>query len=230
MLSCNKKGLAHSNWIVHLELRWCKNRRNPSLSAWSVDMTFNTLALLFLLFLMIVEQLFLLFMILVLIFCSLFSSVDHFSAISTDLVSIFHLCSHSLCLSLLSISSLCTQKHTKYSMSSIITEKTLPGTHYWWRNLVKGEKKKDFPQLPWRGCPFNCSVCLKALCFLIMLGLDTLRHLNQCLMLCRHSVHTSSPRSGHNAKTSEHKLRSPRQGHRGRFLQMDKTVSNPPEI
>lgn len=54
------------------------------------------------------------------------------------------------------------------------------------QHSVGGEKKKN-SQLPWHSCPFNCSVCL---CFLIMLGLNTPRRLNQCHMLCFHCVHT----------------------------------------
>lgn len=55
----------------------------------------------------------------------------------------------------------------------------------------KGKKKEISPASQVR-LPIQL-FCLP-FCFLIMLGLNTLRHLNQCLMLCCHCVHTSLPR------------------------------------
>lgn len=127
MLSCNKKGLAHTNWIVHLEQSWCKkslvelNRRNPSLSAWSMGMTCfscSSFALFLSGFIFVIRS---------------FLLTDHFPALSTGLVSIFYLFSHSSCLSLLSISSFCTRKthrvqHVSHHCKKI--NKSLTGTHY----------------------------------------------------------------------------------------------------
>lgn len=88
---------------------------------------------------------------------------DHFPDLSTDVVSILNLFSHSSCFSLISISSFFfTRKIHRVQYVFRHYKKNNP----WLEHIIdreKGQKKKKrFPQLLWRGCPFNCSVCLSA--------------------------------------------------------------------
>lgn len=181
MLSCNKKGLSHSNWTVHLEPCWCKKSLTEKSITICVEHGHDFQRTFFFRFLN-----------------------SSFSPPSSPAVGLlFALCSISLyalsrscvsCiyfpppsrLSLLSIY-FCFMCSKKYSLPS--HQKILA-----WNTLLieksgrgKKKKKKISPvSLAWPPIQLFCL----PLCFLIMLGLNTPGHLNQCLMLCCHCVHT----------------------------------------
>lgn len=137
--SCNKKGLAHTNWIVHLELSWFKKslmdlkRRNPSLSAWNMSMT---LSLFFFLFLINLEQLFLALLLwvpLLLLFLQILCLFFSFIFLFIMSFPVF-------------ISSLCTQKiHSTVCLPSR-QKKKIP----WLEHIIdkRKVKKLNFPSLP----------------------------------------------------------------------------------
>lgn len=155
MLSCNKKGLSHSNWTVHLEPCWCKKSLTEKSITICVEHGHDFQRTFFFRFLNssfsppsspAVS-----------VVCSLLGLFVRFVSI----LCLVHLFSPSSRLSLLSIY-FCFMCSKLYSLPS--HQKILA-----WNTLLieksgrgKKKKKKRFPQFPWHGRPFNCSVCLSA--------------------------------------------------------------------
>ena len=84
------------------------------------------------------------------------SFCSHFPAFSADLLSIYFLLHHVFPCFPFPFYML-----KKYPLC-LPSWQRIPG---WNRLLIEKSgkrKKKRFPQPPWRGCPFNCSVCLPA--------------------------------------------------------------------
>lgn len=150
VLTCNKKGLAHSNWIVHLEP--CRRKKSLTEESISICVEHERDVRSFISSPFFPPR-----------FSEAPSAIARFQALSSDHVSILHLffpppssCSFP---ALLFFSS-CTQKIACQYTVCLPPPPQKKNKNLRLEPII--DREICFPQLPWRGCPFNCSVCLSA--------------------------------------------------------------------